>query len=139
MNSRPLVYLAGPISGCKPDEIMGWRKQAQTELAKTNIIGLCPIDVQTEGVDLKSIAVLRDQMDVERCDAVLMNLTGATRVSIGTMVELGWASALNKPIILVMEKGNIHEHGFVSTLVDDLYSDLQAALKAVAIMLQVAK
>lgn len=139
MNSRPLVYLAGPISGCDHELIMGWRKQAIERLAKEEIIGLCPIDVTASDMDIKEIAIIRDKMDVERCDAVLMNLTGAPRVSIGTMVELGWASALGKPIILVMEPGNIHEHAFVYTLADSAYKTIEEGLNAVACMLQVAK
>ena len=35
--------------------------------------------------------VTRDRWDVAKADVVLMNLVGATQVSIGTMVELGWA------------------------------------------------
>jgi nucleoside 2-deoxyribosyltransferase len=62
--------------------------------------------------------VTRDIWDVQRADAVLFNLLNAKKISIGTMVEYGWASAFNKPIITVMEKRgskkeNIHEHPMV--------------------------
>lgn len=139
MNTPPLIYLAGPISGCNEDQIMGWRLHANKIFAQEGMVGLCPIDVTSEGMDLKSIAVLRDKMDVERCDAVMMNLSGAMRVSIGTMVELGWASAYKKPIILILEKGNLHDHGFVTTLADDIYETVDEAIKAVCCMLQVNK
>jgi nucleoside 2-deoxyribosyltransferase len=57
----------------------------------------------------------RDFNDVFRCDAVLMNLLNSTRISIGCMIEAGWAHALRKPIVLVVEDPsagltNVHEH-----------------------------
>lgn len=61
-----------------------------------------------------------------------MNLLGAKRVSIGTTVELGWADAWRKPLILVMEKsGNIHGHIFYQGIptyrVDNLDSGIACA------------
>ena len=63
----------------------------------------------------------RDIWDVRSCDAVLFNLLGAEKVSIGTMIEYGWASAFNKPIITVIEKKdeetkNVHEHPIIRRL-----------------------
>lgn len=59
--------------------------------------------------------------DVRRSDAILFNLLGAEKVSIGTMIEYGWASAFYKPIITVMEnakgeKRNVHEHLIIRRL-----------------------
>jgi len=57
----------------------------------------------------------RDTHDVRSADAVVVNVLGAERVSIGTVAEIGMAHALCKPIILVMEKqGNVHHHPFVT-------------------------
>lgn len=56
----------------------------------------------------------RDHYDVESCDAMLVNLLGAQRVSIGTMFEMAWAAEYRRPTVLVMEKqGNLHHHAFV--------------------------
>ena len=57
----------------------------------------------------------RDRYDVmTRCDAVLVYLLGAEEVSIGTVIEVGWADAARKPIILVIEdEGNVHDHPMV--------------------------
>jgi hypothetical protein len=33
----------------------------------------------------------RDRFDATRCDVLLVNLLGAERVSIGTMMEVAWA------------------------------------------------
>jgi len=42
-------------------------------------------------------AVGRDRFDVQTCDLLLVNLLGATSVSIGTMFELAWTDAWRKP------------------------------------------
>ena len=56
----------------------------------------------------------RDRWDAHRCGVLLVNLLGATRVSVGTMIEIGWADSVRTPIVGVMEpEGNPHEHGMV--------------------------
>ena len=53
----------------------------------------------------------KDRMDVQRADAMIINLLGAEKVSIGTVMEIGWANAWEIPVVLVMEKeGNVHDH-----------------------------
>ena len=127
-----LVYLAGPIDGCTYGECMNWREYAIKNLAEEGITGLSPMrakdflkkyEVMREGLEEHFMTtdegiVTRDIWDVQRADAVLFNLLNAKKISIGTMVEYGWASAFNKPIITVMEKRgskkeNIHEHPMV--------------------------
>jgi hypothetical protein len=55
----------------------------------------------------------RDMWDCRRCDAALMILT---RPSLGCMIELGWLSAFNKPVILVDEKGEARSHPMIASL-----------------------
>jgi hypothetical protein len=42
----------------------------------------------------------RDRWDAMRCDVLLVNLLGATKVSIGTVLEFGWADAMDIPIVV---------------------------------------
>ena len=134
------VYLSGPITGLSyGDAAEGWRA-AFTKMLPAGLQALSPMRGKEalEGyTELSSVCypdlviaspagiVARDRNDVMTCDAVVCNLTGAQRVSIGTMIELGWADAFRKPIVLVMEArgtngpdmpDNIHEHAFVSQL-----------------------
>lgn len=126
-----LVYLAGPIDGRSYDGCTGWREYSIKELAKKGITGLSPmrgkeflrehpklIDGISKHVLTEDSGVTtRDMWDVSRSDAILFNLLNAEKVSIGTMIEYGWASAFNKPIITVMEKeSNKHEHAMVRRL-----------------------
>jgi nucleoside 2-deoxyribosyltransferase len=125
VNNKPKVYLAGPISGLTYDNGQGWREFVCTRLAERNIEGFSPLRakgyLKTKGVIEQGYEdtplstdhgiTTRDRWDVQTADAVLFNLLGAERVSIGTMIEYGWADARRLPIITVIEpKGNIHEH-----------------------------
>ncbi|GAJ25029.1 unnamed protein product [marine sediment metagenome] len=130
-----LVYLAGPILGLNYKKCTDWREYAINELLKDGITGLSPMRAKeflkkySELVDRASKHVLntdsgiatRDMWDVRRSGIVLFNLLDSKQVSIGTMIEYGWASAFNKPIVSVMEKKdnekrNVHEHAIVRRL-----------------------
>lgn len=60
--------------------------------------------------------LLRDTNDIRYCDLVVVNLVGATRAALGTTAEMGFAYALNKPVVLIMEKDPsvFHYHGFIT-------------------------
>lgn len=126
-----LVYLAGPIRGCTYDSCVGWREYAIKELANGGITGLSPMrakkflqerpklvdEISSHFLASDSGITTRDMWDVRRSDAILFNLLEAERISIGTMIEYGWASAFNKPFVTVMEKeGNVHEHNMIRRL-----------------------
>ena len=122
-----LVYLAGPITGCSYGECTSWR-QGVIKALPPHIIGLSPLrqkeylGMETAIMDQYPDTVMscqrgimtRDRWDATRADAVFVNLLGATRVSIGTVMEIAWADAKRIPIVLVMEKtGNVHEHAML--------------------------
>ena len=121
------VYLAGPISGCSYDGAVDWREEVINKLppqisgfspmrAKTYLAKETDIEDSYESVVMSSQRGIfaRDHYDCRRCDALFVNLLNAERVSIGTVMEIAWAVAYNKPIILVMEeKGNLHDHAMI--------------------------
>ena len=119
------VYLAGPITGLTFGGCTDWREYAQKDLATAGISGISPMRakdyLRSESIvgDSYENTVLscgkgittRDRWDTMNADLVLVNLLGAERVSIGTMIEFGWADAARNPVITVMEKeGNVHDH-----------------------------
>lgn len=154
MNKEKIVYLAGPITGLNYEGATDWRDYAKKRLAEFGITGVSPMRAKGFLKNLNAIGageqagdphgigqpkgfVTRDRLDVSRCDAVLMNLKGASIVSIGTMVEIGWADAFRKPVVLVMEEeGNIHQHGFVRQLTQYHNTDLDTAIETIAAILQ---
>ena len=151
-----LCYLAGPISGLSYGACTDWREYAMHALDPYGIIGLSPMrgkeylshlkSISPDGRDYASLSVLslpagvtqRDRYDTQRADVVLMNLLGATKVSIGTMIEAGWADSARRPIVLVMEPGNPHEHMILETVAGYRVSTLDEALHVVKAILTVS-
>ena len=122
-----LVYLAGPITGLAWGDASDWRGYVIKRFPP-HIIGVSPLRgneyLSKEGNLKDNYAELhpmstedgimtRDRFDVMRADALLVNFLGATRVSIGTVMEISWAHLLNKPVVVVMEKDNIHQHSML--------------------------
>lgn len=150
--SVPLVYLAGPISEYVGDEdnIWDWRKYVRTELGKHGLAGIAPMRGE-EGEPVIGMGGLprsapdqhpikttngtlaRDLWDVDRCDAMIVQLAGARQISIGTMIELGRSSIREIPRILVMPSWeaavNPHNYGWVKELCPFWVGDLDGAVE----------
>ena len=136
------VYLAGPISSCSYEGAIDWREHARKELLNFNIDGFSPMRskeyllgktsiVSAQGGSVLSTQkgiVTRDRNDVMTCDALIVNLLGAQKPTLGTMIELGWADAWRKPIILVMENENLHDHAMVRELAGFILPTLDEAI-----------
>lgn len=124
------VYLAGPITGLSYDGAVDWRAWAAAELAKapgievysplraknylkneTKIDGSPGAYQRMHPLSAPKGICTRDRWDVKRSDVVLMNLLGAQQVSIGTMVEVGWADAYRVPIVLAIEPAEYEVRG----------------------------
>jgi nucleoside 2-deoxyribosyltransferase len=131
-----LVYLAGPITGLSYGAATNWRQRATVELAGLSggrIETLSPMRHKEylapadKTADLTKIAdsyegsilssqrgiFYRDKLDCTRADLVLVNLLGAERVSIGTVMEIAWANGRDIPLVLVMPMGSVHEHSML--------------------------
>lgn len=123
------VYLAGPITGLNYEGATDWRDYVTKELANYNIQCFSPMRAKEYLKEFELITkcdekplssppgiVSRDRFDVMNCDIMLANFLGAKQVSIGTVVEFGWADAFRKPIISVIEKQNPHSHKMLEHL-----------------------
>lgn len=127
------VYLSGPIAGLTYDESEDWRIRARALLDSPSIKTLSPLrakeallatgKISSTGEEYERLTPLatsrgimtRDRFDTTRSTVVLVNLLGAKKVSIGTVMEIAWADAARIPIVLVIEKmGNVHEHVMIS-------------------------
>lgn len=131
--ANPKVYLAGPIAGLTFDGAQEWRHVAQNELARSGIDGYSPLRnkeyLRSEGVinnagyqhPLSSDRgiMTRDYWDCKTSDLIFAYLLGAKDVSQGTDMEMAWAYAYRKPLVVVMEdKGNPHDHPMVRAAID---------------------
>jgi nucleoside 2-deoxyribosyltransferase len=153
---KPKVYLAGAIAGLQFDEATDWRHQAHHALDGRGIETLNPMRAkdalasrgnighdfrayQKEGLFFTSRAIMaRDFHDVKSCDALLVNLIGcgAARPTYGTVMELGWAYAFQKPAIVIMEPGNpMDNHPMIHETIAFRVETLDEAIDAVAVVL----
>jgi len=118
-----LIYLAGPITGLSWKDATEWRKNLIERFkdagkATHNYIALSPLrgkEYLENETDIKDgymshkmstpkAITERDLNDVRRSDLLIVNLKNATKISIGTIIEIGAAKVLNIPIILIMEE-----------------------------------
>lgn len=92
------VYLAGPITGCNPDQQKIWR-----EYIKRNWHGeyefLCPIERLENAKNLTPYKIVSLDMDAIRSsDAVIANMW---KESIGTAIGIAVACFNGKPVIVI--------------------------------------
>lgn len=144
------VYLAGPITGLNFAGCTDWREYAIKELADVGIKGLSPMRAKDYLANIGVISgtgeeyahlgplslprgvMTRDRFDGTRCDVLLVNLLGAERVSIGTVMEIAWADACRTPIVCAIEEsGNVHEHMMISEAIGFRATSLEQALHLV--------
>lgn len=143
-----LLYCAGPITGVSYDKSTDWREYVASRLP-AHIKAVSPMRGKKYLASEKNVKdsyeehplscqkgiTCRDRMDVMRCDMVLVNFLGANMVSIGSVMEIAWADAWRKPIVLVIEKNNVHSHamlrevsGFIVSHLDDAIAIATAVL-----------
>jgi len=154
--SKPLVYLAGAIANVAGSEAIDWRLNASHALLDRGVEALNPMRAKLyafprgdlisgdfhsyakRGVFFTSRGIMsRDSTDVRRCDALLVNLLGLEKPSLGTIMELGWAYILNKPVVVAIEAmGNPHDnHPMIHEAMPFRVATLDEAIDAVAIIL----
>jgi len=152
---KPLVYLAGGIAGLSGRDATDWREFATANLFYRDVECLDPMrakavlsnqrcissnfnDYKDNGVFFTSRGIMtRDSTDVKRCDALLVNLLGLKKPSLGTVMELAWAYILGKPAVVVIEAhGNPHDnHPMIHEAMPFRVETLDEAIDAVAVIL----
>lgn len=137
------VYLAGPITGSTYEGATEWRDVVKLKLDQLGLVGFSPmrgkdyllkekeIKDNYDAYFLSTITAIniRDYNDCRTSGALLVNLLGSTKVSIGTVMEIAWARAFNVPVVIVIEEKNVHQHGMLlynAIVVDDLNKGIHA-------------
>jgi nucleoside 2-deoxyribosyltransferase len=152
---RPIVYLAGAIAGISGQDATDWRLDAAFALNTRGVEALNPLRAKDTLAQAKTIAtdfhayehrgvfytsrgiMTRDFNDVKRCDAILVNLLGLAKPSLGTIMELAWAYAFQKPAVVAIEaEGNPHDnHPMIHEAMPFRVTTLDEAIDAVAVIL----
>lgn len=147
MKDNFFVFLSGPITGLNFSDSVSWRNEVISKFPK-NIIGFSPMrgkDHLKNEIDIKdhydhilsqpkSINRM-DYFDVKRSDAILVNLLGTKRISIGTVMEIAWAYEMGKPIVIAMEKNNMHQHAMINECADFVVDNLDLAIEVIVHLL----
>ena len=129
MSNKKFIYLAGPVAGCTVDEANEWREEIRSRLPH-GIVGISPLRCEPlkEGMkyteegaspkmwsDPRAIAT-KNWLDTESCDLVLAYLPkklNDRRPSYGTVIEIGWAIGLRKPLIVVSDDKYMMNHPLI--------------------------
>lgn len=129
-NSRPTIYLAGPISGLTYGESTTWRENFAEDVypaiqcfspmrykSYLDVGGVIKdqYDQATTGpLSTQKGIMTRDFFDCTRADLIVANLLDSKKVSIGTCMEMAWAFSKFTPVIAIMEdEGNPHDHAMI--------------------------
>ena len=157
--SKPVVYVAGPMTGLEWDDANDWREKVRVALPNCEVRS--PLRgkawLQRESViesseypmpfGSKNAIIKRDHWDVQCADLVIANFEGTAMVdyeegivvtqvaSIGTCFELAWAYEFGTPIISIIPEGNIHRHAFVLAASLEIVQDLETALSLSRVLL----
>ena len=139
------IYLAGPISGKSYDEVVNLYNEKIDIFTKMGYSVLCPmrgksylrneLEFKDHGysnfpVSTNHAIFERDKWMVQTSDIVFADLLNSgERVSIGTVMELAWASYLGKHTIILLPENNIHRHAFVLESADIIFENISDALK----------
>jgi len=141
----PKIYLSGPISGLTFGECTDWREYVAARLPGSvsplrgkeflKSVGVINQSYENHPFATAKGITTRDRNDVRTCDLMLVNLLGATKITIGTMIEIGWADAFRKPIVLVMEEDNLHSHPILNTCCGFICRTLDEGIECAKIVL----
>lgn len=151
--SKPCVYLFGPIAGQTYEQATAWREAATKQLAPT-IECLSPMrgkdflkgpkiinGAYPEHILASAPAIVaRDLLDLDRSSLLLGFVPYEEALGVGSSIEIGYAVAKGKPIILCLDNpaAPLRQHPFIKALPRlVVVSELQEAIQLAQSMLNV--
>lgn len=134
------IYLAGGITGLTELRAKAWRAEVSAKLWP--MVGVSPLrcepaingkyDPKTQSADIlfgsPKVIKAKNFLDCQMCDVMLAYIPVP---STGTFIELGWADALGKPLIVVSDNPAIVNHPVVAGVADWLVPTLEDAIKVI--------
>ncbi len=142
---KKYIYLAGPIAGTTREEANDWRNDVKSRLVD-GIIGISPLrceplikeryEVSYEDKRFGTAAAIsgKNWLDTVACDLILIHLPkemNDRRPSYGTIIELGWAIGMRKPIIIVTDDPAVVNHPLISANVNWIFDNFDDALDTI--------
>jgi hypothetical protein len=145
--SKPTIYLSGPIAGTDFKECTTWRDYVASQLkefkcldpmrGKSYLKGAGPIsdDVTKNTKGFKEYLasdqaiMTRDSWDSFTCSAMFVNFLQVKKVSIGTCMEIAWGFQRRIPMVICMDKGNLHDHPMIRAASPFIVSDIDTGIR----------
>jgi|TARA_B110000263_G_C14993815_1_gene367209 nucleoside 2-deoxyribosyltransferase len=135
---KKFVYLAGPIEGCDLNEITYWRKLCHQGFSDF-IIGVNPFraEMDADTKESRKRIVMKNYMDTKNCDLIFAYLPkeiNERRPSYGTTFEIAWGYSMQKPVVIVSNDKQVHNHPLMD-MSGALFWNLEEAIDYVNILL----
>lgn len=135
------IYLVHPISGLSADDVFDYYVKTKARLQDLYDV-LTPMygkkflrcEKEFKAHDYKHPCTTnhaifnRDKWMVQQSDIIYANFEKAQGISIGSMMELAWASMLGKHVVVTMPENNIHAHAFVFEAASVIYNTHEEAM-----------
>lgn len=140
------IYLAGPIAGCTEGEANDWREHVSDRLRVLGYVGISPLRCEPligerygTGNDDPRFGTARaisskNLADVQSCDltfAYMPKPEEGRPPSVGTIIEIAWANAFRKPVVLVTTDPYILAHPVVNACASWILESLDDGLDVV--------
>lgn len=106
------VYLGGAFTQFTADQVVARQSEieqcleAHIQVLKPKHNKDYPPEIEAH---LPAVLTERDFYLFQQADMIVLDLLDLQEISIGAMIEIGWASALRKPIIAIVEQENIYQ------------------------------
>lgn len=131
------VYLSGPITGLTYSEArFGWRKKFAEMLAglgAEHVILLSPMRHEGHLAEMKATPILpdnlpthlfsharmivaKDLLDIDESTIMVVNFLGSTKVSQGTLIEMGYAKKAGVQMVIVSDGQDPHNSPFIGEM-----------------------
>jgi nucleoside 2-deoxyribosyltransferase len=143
---KPIVYLAGPVLGTTHSEARAWRQEAAEVFADIGILAISPVRAEAPADGIRygfgdqvhggPLAIAsKNFFDVGSCDIVFAFMPHQDHVSIGTLLEIGYAKAMGKLVVLVTDDAYLLRHPVIRGCCGWIVEDFQAGLLIVGDLL----
>lgn len=124
------IYLSGPVSEVPPNIVQEWRANFEKEIQVPNgprIECINPMRFAKStpmSIGDPTYITSRDRFDVQRANLLVVNFLYEHQdqdiISIGSVIEMAWADAWRKPIIMAVPvdwKSRLSSHPFITDIV----------------------
>ena len=143
--NQPTVYLAGPIMGQTETEAKEWRMDMEEFLGYHRVRAVSPLRCEP---DVAAGATYQAQydcnkwgtprsigsknlFDVRNCDLTFAYFPKGHPPSVGTLIEIGWARALDKPVVVVAEDPVLFNHPVIIFCAGWMLGNLSEAVEVI--------